>query len=250
MPAHQEAPKKYQRLSLESKIAIIREVQSGKSQLSVALQHKTTPSNVCQIISNKQAYLQKSETTTSTQAAKIVRVQHSYVPAIDQCLLLWFQGARSTKPALPVTPSILQAKAKEIAQELLKRIPQDNKLQKFEGSPHFVSKFMDRHNLVYKKEHGEAASVDISAVIKGKNELQHLLKDFTLDTVYNADELGLFYRTIPDKTIVYANDETRGIRKKKTVSLCFFAATRTARTKGNRCLLANIRCRDALKDAT
>jgi hypothetical protein len=124
---------------------------------------------------------------------------------------------------LPVTPSILQIKAKEIAQELLKRNPTNIKLKTFQGSAGFVETFMKRHRLVYKKEYGEAGGVDLSAVARGQTELQDLLKDYQLEDIYNADETGLFYRTVPDKTVVYAKDDAHGMKKKKdrvTILLC------------------------------
>ena len=58
-----------------------------------------------------------------------------------------------------------------------------------------------------KKLHGEAASVDeLSLDNWQKTRLPILLKDFKKEQIVNADETGLFYKCLSDRTHVLKNE--------------------------------------------
>jgi len=58
---------------------------------------------------------------------------------------------------------------------------------------------------------GEGAAVDMDAVKKWKdNELPKLLTDYIPSDVFNADELGLFYKCTPDRTYALKNKRCTG----------------------------------------
>ena len=65
-----------------------------------------------------------------------------------------------------------------------------------------------RKDIVYKKLHGEAESVDQNGVDEWQtNCLSALLKQFKAEDIFNADETGMFYRCLPDRTHVFKNDK-------------------------------------------
>ena len=62
-----------------------------------------------------------------------------------------------------------------------------------------------------KKLYGEAESVDQNDVDEWQtNCLPALLKQFKAEDTFNADETGLFYRCLPDRTHVFKNDKCVG----------------------------------------
>ncbi|KRX51686.1 Tigger transposable element-derived protein 4 [Trichinella sp. T9] len=60
-------------------------------------------------------------------------------------------------------------------------------------------RFRERYGLVYRSVRGEAAGVNLYTVDTWKDRLQVLLNDYRSDGVFNADEMCLFYRILPDK---------------------------------------------------
>lgn len=50
---------------------------------------------------------------------------------------------------------------------------------------------------------GEAASADITAVVRGKDELKSILlvSDYEIEHIFNIDETGLFFKLCPTHTL-------------------------------------------------
>ena len=45
--------------------------------------------------------------------------------------------------------------------------------------------------------------------------LPHLLMDYAPQDVFNADEMGLFWQVLPDKTFSFKSDQCHGGKKSK-----------------------------------
>ena len=68
-----------------------------------------------------------------------------------------------------------------------------------------------RKDIVCKTLHGEAEFVDQNGVDEWQtNCLPALLKQFKAEDIFNADETGLFYRCLSDRTHVFKNDKCAG----------------------------------------
>ena len=67
-----------------------------------------------------------------------------------------------------------------------------------------------------KKLHGEAKSVYQDGVGEWQTHcLPALLKQFKAEDIFTADETGLFYRCLPDRTHVFKNDKCAGGKRSK-----------------------------------
>ena len=63
---------------------------------------------------------------------------------------------------------------------------------------------------------------DVNVVNSGRQEAMAWIKEYSLKDVYNLDETGLFYRMMPDRSLITA-DKTKGVKKPKdriSVMLC------------------------------
>ena len=72
---------------------------------------------------------------------------------------------------------------------------------------------------------GEAGSVSKEITDKWKqSELQEILKQFEPKNIYNADEMGLFYKCIPNRTLAEKEDACSGYKiPKERISILFAA---------------------------
>jgi hypothetical protein len=110
---------------------------------------------------------------------------------IEAALMTWFKQARPLN--IPLSGLILCEKATEIAKDFdIIYVPHSGCSQRFK----------DRNGIICKIVCGEAASVCDETVKQWKEKtLPLLLRDYNLNDIFNADEIGLFYNCIPNKTL-------------------------------------------------
>ena len=70
---------------------------------------------------------------------------------------------------------------------------------------------------------GEADDVSVSAVRSWIERLPELVKDYKLEDVWNMDELGLFFKLLPDKGLIEKTKSKKGGKKSKVgLTAAFF----------------------------
>ncbi|CAG8558975.1 15168_t:CDS:1 [Racocetra persica] len=65
----------------------------------------------------------------------------------------------------------------------------------------WVHKFKQHNNLRNIRLHREANSVPLSLLSEYREKLRELIKNYMLDNVFNADEIGLFFHIASDQTL-------------------------------------------------
>ncbi|XP_057327565.1 tigger transposable element-derived protein 6-like [Microplitis mediator] len=129
-------------------------------------------------------------------------------------VLKFFELCRSKD--VPVSGVMLKRKSLEIAEKL--------GMNEFRGSIGWLESFLKRNNLSYKASCGDAASADLEEAEDWKNtKLQELIAGYDQKTIFNADELALFYRQIPKKSFVKKGDRCKGgkmAEERLSVLLC------------------------------
>lgn len=93
----------------------------------------------------------------------------------------------------------------------------------FKASNGWLEKFKNRHAIVFRALCGESASVDSTTVEEWRRRLPTLIDSYAMDDVYNADETGLFFKLLPDRSMVLSRDSCKGGKRSKerfTVLLC------------------------------
>jgi hypothetical protein len=134
---------------------------------------------------------------------------------LETALLKWFKNARDQGAV--VTGAILMQKADEFAQKL--------EISDFQAKPGWLTRFKERYNIVFKNVCGESKSVDDNseAMIEWESKLSVLLQKYKPDDIYNADETGIFYKLLPDKTLEFKTVDCHGGKRSKerlTVLVC------------------------------
>ena len=126
---------------------------------------------------------------------------------LEEVLLRWFQNTRSNN--VPVLRPMLQAKAEELSKKM--------DIEGFKASAGWLDRFKDRRGIVFKKICGESNSVDSSSndMTAWQSKMQMLLHQYKPEDIYNADETGIFYQLLPDKTMEFKNVQCHGGKQSK-----------------------------------
>ena len=133
--------------------------------------------------------------------SRLFRLKTTEYENLDHCLLVWFNQARACNT--PISGPVLFEKGAELAQEL--------GLTDFKMDRGWIDRFKDRHGIGMKVISGEAASAPTETTVEWRGkELQDVLKEYNEKDIFNADETGLFYKCLPNKTLALKGDTCTG----------------------------------------
>ncbi|XP_039953998.1 tigger transposable element-derived protein 6-like [Bactrocera tryoni] len=199
-------------LSLKEKIELINvSEENNLSVRALAERFKIGKTQAALVIKNKE------EIRTKWMSGSNVESKRSFMKIdgkkVDEMCLDWFNKARSQN--IPISGPIIQEKAREIARKL--------GIKDFVASNGWLQKWRSRHNITFKYICGESAAVDMQDVQQFLDKLPSFLIGYSPRDVYNADETGLFFRALPNKTLALKNEVCRGGKLSKerlTVLLC------------------------------
>lgn len=203
---------KRKRLSLKDKIDVIAESEKyALGSRKLAEKFGAGKSQINDIIRNKTELKRMFEEGVNLEQKR--KFPKSGGLAVDQVVYNWFCKARGKN--VPISGPLIKQKALEAASNL--------KVENFVASNGWLDCFCRRHNITFKSICGEAANINLEDVEAWKSKLLLILKDYSPRDVYNADETGLYYRAMPNKTFSLKNDKCTGRKAAKqrlTILLC------------------------------
>lgn len=197
-------------LTVEVKRKIIKCVEDNptKKKQDIAKEFNIPQSTLSTVLKNKAKFEEESDLSAKTKKSKSCELKD-----VEECVLKWLKNCRDKN--VPIGGPILQEKAQQFAVQLGHA--------NFRASNGWLQNFKKRNELVFRKVCGESASVDDSVCTEWKEKIAGLTDGFAPDAVYNADETGLFFKCLPDKTISFKGDKCHGGKSSKdrvTVLLC------------------------------
>lgn len=145
---------------------------------------------------------------------------------LDAAVLRWFIQQRAT--GVNVIGVEIMTAAVKLAQEL--------GIVNFKGSDGWLWRFRSRHGLFYVNTHGESGSADSTGIEAFRARFNKFLEEenLTLSQVYNADEAGFYWRSMPKNTQVTKHEgkaKGKKISKERISVLVGSNATGTHRLK-------------------
>lgn len=138
-------------------------------------------------------------------------------PRMESKLHSWFESLRNRH--VPVSSEFLAAKAKEFYARLYGN-------ENFHASRGWIANFRKRYGIRRLKICGEQLSNDSAAVKPFIAKLDHTIKLLGLQPsqIYNADESALFWKMLPDSTLVGSKEKTAPGRKTSKERITFLAS--------------------------
>ncbi|UYV81531.1 TIGD6 [Cordylochernes scorpioides] len=117
-----------------------------------------------------------------------------------------------------ITDNLLREKAKKLGGQL--DVPEN-----FTYSSGWLQRFKGRFHISQRRLCGEGASISPAIIDEHLTNLNSMLANSGYDpaNICNADETGLFFQLIPDRTLAHKDENCRGVKRMKqriTVLLC------------------------------
>ena len=185
-------------LSGNDKQKVLSELKAGKPPLDVAAEFGISKTQVYSIRKKKCASIGKMLVPLCAKVASS-RAKH---PAIDRAVYEWFRSIRTLTGArkpLPVSRSMIKARALFEAKR--------QGVIDFRASDGWFYNWRWRCNVSKcTRLHGEAADVDLDAAEREMHVLRNALASYPASNVFNMDEAGLFYRAIPNRSYLAADE--------------------------------------------
>ncbi len=204
-------------LTLEEKVKVIRLTEEGKGSRTVAEIMGVGKTQVNTIISKKEEILHHWESGSTSSTRKSLTARRLIYPDLNEKVYDWFTMARAKN--YPVTGRCLQDQAMIIASQL--------GYGNFTASNGWLESFQKRHSISSSVLSGEGASVDKGIVEDWTKRLPEVLKGYKAEDIFNADETGLFYRTLPNRSLVQKGGVTKNGKLAKERITVLFAASVT-----------------------
>ncbi|CAF3356135.1 unnamed protein product [Rotaria sp. Silwood2] len=199
-------------LDLETKINLIKDKELGLSHRELGNRFRVSIGAITNILKRKQEYISDYESNLNKKVKR--KIHNDLGQSINDSVYEWFVSQRAKK--IPVSGPILQAYAKKVAQEL-------NDSSGFKASNGWLERFRVRYNVNFRVISGEGAAVDVHTIKDWKVRLPQIIEHYSPVDIYNCDETGLFFKLMPDRSLVVNADDCRGGKKSRdrfTVLLC------------------------------
>lgn len=202
------------RLTLKQKYQLIRDHEEKMEIEKLKQKYKCGKSVVYKIIQNKSQII--DEYIGAQNVGAKMKVRSAKFEVINELTFNWLTQVLAKN--LPISGSMVQEKAKEIAIE--------NGDHEFKASNGWLESFKNRHQLTFSAVCGESKDVDQQPVADFRDKLPELIAGYKTSDIANCDETALFFRALPKKTLHKKGDKCYGGKHSKerlTILLCCFA---------------------------
>ena len=192
-------------LTIHEKIEILKNLENGIKNREICKKYNVKSSTVSTILKNKDkieehhAFMQSVGSDLSRK-----RLRDSDYDILDQIVFGWFNQRRANGEV--ISGAILQSVAKSFHEKLAEQgiVPKNQ----FKASTGWLAKFKKRHGLNNLQTKGEKSSANKEESDSFIVKFEQFLFDnkYALDDIYNGVESGLMFKSLPNETLVTANE--------------------------------------------
>lgn len=199
------------RLNDSQRLEVVLKLQKrlAPSKRAIARDYNVSESAIRKLWNQRDEILSRTETVQEATKASTFRIRQPHFPELEERLYRWIEGMRRLE--LPIPPSLVMAKAAELAQAM------DITQGQFKASWGWLASFRSRKGLKASLLYGEGAEVNKEDpdLLNALDALYNVIKQYPPACIYNMDETGLFFRLLPRYTLLMRNKDMKSVRGKK-----------------------------------
>ena len=199
-------------LSIEDKQSIILRLEKGEKGTNLSAEYGVSKQQTSDIRKNKEKIMKFADNLEISEGLKRKSLKVAHDEQLDNALYAWFIQQRTS--GTPISGPPLQEKAKHFYSQL-HTDPTDGD---FKASTGWLEKFKTRHGIRNLSIQGEKLSAAEETVEPFLQKLHQVMeeKGLTTEQIYNADETGLLWKCLPDRTLVSCREKSApGFKKSK-----------------------------------
>lgn len=204
-------------LSVAVKLQIVKQHSSGHSVSSLAQEYDVGIQTIRDIIKNKQKleqFISKSDSSKCLSERKSIK--GSAFKELDDAMTKWFIQKRAE--GVPISGPMCLRQAQNFHTQLQIK-------ENFNASNGWLYRFKKRHGIRELSIQGEKLSADECAMVEFCYELESVIKEHSLRPaqIYNADETGVYWKSMPTRTLASENEKSAPgykIKKDRLTVLC------------------------------
>lgn len=190
-------------ISIETKLEILADEDSGKDRKLICRDFKLSKTTVSTIISNREKIYEKVARGKVKKNCKRLRTAKHEV--MEENLSNWFNEVRAAN--IPLTGGFVQEKAKSLAEE--------KGIEGFKVSNGWLWRFQQRFGLSNQFTCGEANKVNEADANSWLLLFEQIRKNFSPQNIFNMDESGIFFNLLPNRTLHYKGERCHGGSRSK-----------------------------------
>ncbi|KRX12285.1 Tigger transposable element-derived protein 6, partial [Trichinella nelsoni] len=164
----------------------------------VASEYGIALSTVSNIRKNEAQILSQLDGSSSKSRRR--RMRKTVNAEVNELMFQFFVRCRAK--LIPITGQLLQTKAIDIARRM--------GINDFHASNGWLESFTRRHNIKFRTISGEAAAVEQIVIHTWKSEVMNVIAGYSLKDVFNADETGLYFKQLPQKSLTMPGEACKG----------------------------------------
>ncbi|XP_043471596.1 jerky protein homolog-like [Leptopilina heterotoma] len=182
-------------LSVEKKLEILSKLEKGETGVCLARFYNVGTATITDIKKNRESlmiFASQMDTEEGPKRRKTMKMSQN--ETLDDALSKWFIQRRSL--GQPISGPLLCEKALDFNEKL-------GGSSNFKASTGWLEKFKNRHGIRQLQIQGEALSANSDAAEKFKLTIGNYIEEggYSRDDIYNADESGLNWRSLPRKSL-------------------------------------------------
>ena len=214
---------------MEMKHEIIEKHERGVRVMDLARQYDRSTSTICTILKQKDAI---KKVTPAKGTTIISKLRTSIHDEMERLLLLWIREKELAGDS--VSETIISEKAIAIYRDLKRKEAEGGETsgagqasaEEFKASRGWFENFKKRTGIHSVVRHGEAASSDVKAADEYVKRFASLVAEegYIPQQVFNCDETGLFWKKMPRRTFITAEEKKlpghKPMKDRLTLALC------------------------------
>ena len=202
-----ESVNKREMITLEIKKEIIQKHERGVSVSDLSRMYNKASSTISTILKQKDKIM---AVEASKGVSRITKNRPPIIEDVEKLLLVWINEKQLRGDS--VGESIICEKARVLHADLLKKQPGTGSEEDvtFKASRGWFEKFKRRTGIHSVLRHGEASSSDTAAAEEYLPKFKRLVDSggYIPQQVFNCDETGLFWKKMPRRTYITAEEKT------------------------------------------
>ncbi|XP_057305268.1 tigger transposable element-derived protein 4-like [Hydractinia symbiolongicarpus] len=187
--------------SCKIKYKALKALEKGTAPKDVAKEFKIPPSTLSTWKKNKEKIYKQFNNGQTSKRSKPEKFED-----VNKAVHKWLLMMRSEN--IPISGPMLKEKALEFAEAL--------GVESFQASQGWMAKWKTRYGVSFKTIAGESRSVTEEMTAPwSETTLPTILSRYPLEDIFNADEFGLFFQCLPNKTLHMKGDKCSGGKHSK-----------------------------------